>query len=309
MHAWIITAILAYFFFAAAAVVDKFILTKKIDRPAVYTVLVSLLGVLVLAIAPILPGELFVLPPSGLAWSFAYGVAFVFAIFYLYRAMRLGEASRVVPIIISFQPIFILLMAWVLIGETLAPISFLAFLLILFGAVLISYQKSTWQVNRKIFAFSLLAAFFFALNLAGSKFLFDQYGFASPFVWIRIGSVVAAGFFLLSRSIRQGVWQMIKPKPAGHHQKHGLLLVIVAQAFGAVGVVMVNYAVSIGPVSLVGALQGLQHMFVFVLTTLISLMLPRVLSEKISRSILIQKSIAIIILVSGVAILALSSTG
>jgi len=73
---------------------------------------------------------------------------------------------------------------------------------------------------------------------------------------------------------------------------------------GATGAMLQNYAVAIGSVSLVTSLQGLQYVFLLVLTLFGTLLFPRVIKENISWRILSRKVIAIIFIVIGLYFIA-----
>ncbi|MFC1486653.1 hypothetical protein ACFLRN_03045, partial [Thermoproteota archaeon] len=58
-------------------------------------------------------------------------------------------------------------------------------------------------------------------------------------------------------------------------------------------------ATSLSYVSLVSALAGLQHFFVFVYVLLLSLFVPRILKEELSKNVVLLKIIAIALMIVG----------
>ena len=78
-----------------------------------------------------------------------------------------------------------------------------------------------------------------------------------------------------------------------------------AQGFGALGTILQNYAVSLGSVALVTSLQGLQYGLLLVFTTIGSILLPKIIKEDMSKSIVIQKALSIILIGIGLYFLAI----
>jgi hypothetical protein len=71
---------------------------------------------------------------------------------------------------------------------------------------------------------------------------------------------------------------------------------------------MQNFAIALAPlafVAVINALAGVQYAFLFILTLIISTYFPRVIKEKITPAIVLQKLAAIAFILSGLAILAL----
>ncbi|MBX4191713.1 MAG: hypothetical protein KW804_02865, partial [Candidatus Doudnabacteria bacterium] len=90
------------------------------------------------------------------------------------------------------------------------------------------------------------------------------------------------------------------PKEAG---VKNVALYYSSRATGTVGGFLQNYAVSLGSVSVVNALQGVQFVFLLILTSLLSIYFPKVLKEKISAEILTLKVTAIALISCGLYLL------
>ncbi|MEJ2242825.1 MAG: hypothetical protein P8Y18_11910, partial [Candidatus Bathyarchaeota archaeon] len=65
------------------------------------------------------------------------------------------------------------------------------------------------------------------------------------------------------------------------------------------GVLFSLIAMSLGYVSLVSALSGLQHFFVFIYMLVLSIFMPRILKEEINRQVIILKIFAIALMFVG----------
>jgi len=83
-----------------------------------------------------------------------------------------------------------------------------------------------------------------------------------------------------------------------------VLLFLLGQGCGALAVVLQQYAIKLGNVVVVTALGGVQFFFVIALTTVLSRVFPRLLSEGGSRGALLQKVLWSALMFGGVVLLA-----
>jgi uncharacterized membrane protein len=103
---------------------------------------------------------------------------------------------------------------------------------------------------------------------------------------------------LVPRKTRQHIFNT--PKEAG---KGNLYLYYGARISGGLAGLMQNFAISIGSVTIVNAMQGTQYAFLLILTILFSKYYPKVLQERVSGGILAQKIAAIILISAGLILL------
>ena len=102
--------------------------------------------------------------------------------------------------------------------------------------------------------------------------------------------------------------EVFKKKEAVARKKTTVVF-LLNQGAGAGGNILQNWAIALAPlayVAFINALQGVQYAFLLILTIFFSLKLPRLFKEEISREIIFQKIIAILIIGGGLAILALN---
>ena len=78
------------------------------------------------------------------------------------------------------------------------------------------------------------------------------------------------------------------------------ILVFVNQGFGSAGFMLQNYAIFLGSVTLVNALQGFQYAFLLLISTVLAIMSPKLLKETFSWRIVVQKGLAIIVVGVGI---------
>lgn len=289
---WILAVTIGYLLNAISSVVNKTLLNNDIPNPVVYTFYGTLLGLVV-----------FLLAPFGFSWiglklfiiSIVGGALFTYALLTMFMALVRGDVSRVTPLIGGLQPIFVFLLAYIILGERLVAGQLLAFLLILIGGILITVQfGKNKKVLAEMFWLSILSSVLFAASHVVSKYIFNNVDFISGFIWIRIGSFLAVAILLISAANRKAIF-------GGEKQVKSSTSVtfILGQAAGALSFIMINWAISLGSVTLVNALQGLQYVFLFILVVIVAWKRPDWLGEDMRRRVVIQKIVAILLIVVG----------
>ena len=73
--------------------------------------------------------------------------------------------------------------------------------------------------------------------------------------------------------------------------------------FSALGLFLNTQAISLGPVSLVSALEGFQTIAVFVIAALLTIFAPRIIKEEFDRKNLALKLLALALMLGGIAVL------
>jgi len=221
--------------------------------------------------------------------------------FALMTGLKNFEASRIIPAIGAFLPIFTFSFVLMQGESNLAPLDIIIFLLLLLGAFLITWQRKE-TISLKALKISALAAFLFALHFILIKFVYLSQPFISGLIWIRVGAVLAALCFLFFREVREDLFR--GPKIV---KKKNWAIILPNQAVGGVAAVLQNWAIALAPLAYLGiinALEGIKYAFLLVFAVLISLKFPKILKEEISKEVVLQKIIAILLIGFGLIILA-----
>src|SRR3989344_4119604 len=160
---WLIIIILAYLILSIVFLVDKYLLISSFPNPKIFAFNVGVLGILALVFAPFVGFEF---PGAGqIALSLLSGALFIYGLFWFFKALRLFEASRVVPAISGLLPIFTFIFVYIFSGgkEIFTPKEFSSFVLLVLGTILITYQKEK-KIYFESTKISALSAFFLALS-------------------------------------------------------------------------------------------------------------------------------------------------
>lgn len=305
MNFYIIIAIIAYSLFAVNGIIDKFLLSKAVRSPAVYAFFIGITGpfTFVLALLALIPGlniTFEFLSFTDLLIAIVAGASFVWALYFLYKATQQTSVSRILPIEGGLVPVFTLFFAYIILGERLLETQLIAFIFLVVGAVIISLRHDQSGWHAKAFTNAVIAAVLFALSFVLTKYTFDHSNFISGLIWTRLGFFVVAMSFLLSPSVRHGIRNV--PKDTTKANK---FLYLGARVSGSLSGFLQNYAISLGSVTIVNAMQGTQYALVLIGTIILSKYFPQILKEKVTRQILAQKILAIILITTGLVFLTL----
>lgn len=294
---WLAIVLAGHFLNALAFLMDKFLLSsKRIPSPFVYAFFIGALGILALVLIPFgfsVPSQ------TEIARALVAGATFILALVFFFAGLKENEASRVIPLTGALVPAFTFVLAYFTLGERLGQTEILAFVALVAGGVLITLERHG-KGSGKGYAYAVIAALVFAISFVITKQVFIEQNFVSGFVWSRIGGCIMALSFLLIPSARYGIFHQPKQKGTGAT----MALFLVGQVSGALGFTLVNYAISLASVSLVNAMQGVQYAFVLVMIGLLSRKFPKILSEKLSGGVLVQKITAVVLISVGIGLIA-----
>ena len=87
------------------------------------------------------------------------------------------------------------------------------------------------------------------------------------------------------------------------------LIIVGNQVLGGSGAVLQNFAINLAPLAflpLINALEGFKYLFLLILAAIFSFKFPSVLKEKFNKEVAIQKSVAVVLLISGLFLLFLN---
>ncbi len=291
---WVLFSILAVIIWSVVNIVDKYVLTKWIEKPVIPTMILGVVGLAASFIVYLTQG-FSELSFSNILLAFLAGLLYVLMSLLYYKSVQLEEISRITPLF-HFTPIFILILASIFLGEIFTPIKYVGIFLLLIGAILITTKKIKKFSFGKAVWLMLLASLAMAINQIITKYLLGFAGFWTVFSWIRIGAFI----FLIP------VYFIYWPRFAALTKKHGkkvIAIVSLNESINILGVIFITMAASVGYITLVNALSSIQPVFVFIFTIFLSIFYPKIIKEEINKSTLLLKSTAIILMILGVIII------
>lgn len=252
MIIWIAIAALAQLISAGIVLVDKYVLMSHahLGRPAVYAFYISILSGFVLVLVPF--GVVSIPSLTVLALCLLASATFILSVLFLYTALKRGNASDAIPIVGAVSAVVTAYLAYVFLHQDLPRAFIPAFLLLVIGTMLISHFKLTW----KSLWFVVASGVFFGASAILIKLIFLQTNFIDGFFWSRMTNVVGALFLLAVPASRRAIFH-------GYHTtSHGMKwLVFANKTLGGVAAFLTLLAISLGSVTIVNAMAGLQFVF------------------------------------------------
>lgn len=287
---WLILAIVSYFLNAVVSLTDKFLLSKKAKNPLVYA---FYSGILTSFIVILWPLDFAFLSPDLTLIALLAGASFFAAIFFYYSAILAGEVSRVVPVVGGVSPIIIFGLSYVFLEERLPAFWFLGFLLLVLGTVVFTLGK-----GKKTSIYSFAAAASFAVSFFLTKIVFLEASFLNGFVWTRIGAVLPPLVLLFLPFFRK-----VMRQSGFNIKRRSFFLFLSNKGLSAVAFFILNYAIAVGSLTMINAAQGVQYVFLFIMTLVLSVYLPHVVKESLRPRVVFQKIMGTILISLAVVML------
>ena len=312
MHIWIVFIVVAQFINAIVALVDKYIVTKPgLPKPVVYAFYVNILSSAALIVllvgdlvAPFVPNydnfdiprfsELTVPSFGMIVISIISGFVVLEALIFLFKAFRQADASDVVPMVSAITAIFTYAISFFVFDTVFSQNFLVAFVLLVLGTALISHFRCTGRIVK----LAVGAGILFATHSVLIKFIFNNAEFSDGFLWTRVAGVIAALSLLLSRSVRSRIFN--RAESGG--KKAGFWIIGNKTLAGVAGILILT-AINVGDVALINALNGIQFVFLILFTAILGKRTPKEIGEEVSHVELIQKFVAITLIVVGLFVL------
>ncbi len=297
---WILWASAGYLSTAGSSIVDKFIVTDRIEKPAAYTFLVSSFSLLAFIFAPF--G--FQMVSLGIAMRlFFSGIVFSWSLFFLYKAFHGGDVSVVAPIVGIFSSLSALIPTLVkgFAFGTLPGSGIVSFMLLFIGTGCIIFPGlKSRSISSSAIWFSLLSgvlltASFFLLKIPGN----EAVNFVSGFIWSRTGTFFGGILLLLKASFRSDILDMLRSLKGSSREvpatsnTHSLtvkffiptwVVFIFGKTMGGIGAFLIVLSIfdKSASVAIVEALIGIQFFSIFILEALLSRKFPSVFRGELS---------------------------
>jgi drug/metabolite transporter (DMT)-like permease len=237
------------------------------------------------------------------------GAIFAIALWLLYEALRRGEASRILVIIGGVTPVFSIILSLIFFKEHFSFNQWIGIIFLFFGVIVITLLPKHRSYLSRIFhklkiiqepktnglLIALLCAFAYSIYFIGTKYAYLEQPFLSAFIWNRLGAGILVLLFLLNKTNREAIVKNFKKSGP----KKNKFLVIVNQFIGSSGFLLQSYAIFLGSVALVNALQGVQYAFLLIISAILAVMAPKLLKETFSFKIVAQKTLAVLLIATG----------
>lgn len=311
---WIFISITAYLLLAFCFVLDKFLLKKNIPKPSVYAFYMALLS-----------GGVLFLIPFGVRWvnfnfflkAIIFGIIFIWALVYFYKAVKKNEISRVAPLVGTVTQIGTFLLAVLFLDKEINNWNYWGLGLLISGGFLVSFDLPLNYRNlTRGLRNSIESGVLFAIAYSGFDYIYREYElllgeenvFINGFFWTRIGLFLGGISLLLISRYRKEIKATIFGKKEKYKERRNLktlTLFLLNKVFGGTSSILTNHAIFLGGAVFVQAISSVQFVFVLILATLMAVKLPHIFEEKLYFWDWAQKIGAIGLIGGGIFLLSL----
>lgn len=297
LNNWIFFALLAPLLWAIANFIEKYSLGEYTKDAHDFIFFGSLLSWVLFLFLSIIFG----LPELSILWlpPIILGMLFIGAYWFYAKALRITETSQ---LIISFKliPVLTLLFAFLFLGQNLSNLDALAFVIVLVGTVLVSVEKvegasriteGTKWIAGAIF---IWGAMFVGVDWALTKVSFWHYLTLEV-----LGTSIAGTAFMLLPQIRNDLIASVKTATFGKYFWFGLTKVC-----DFLGQILIKKAFVLGSsAGLVTVVMQVQSAYGIIIGVVLTLWLPQVIKEDISKESLSKKIVGTAIMFAGICLL------
>lgn len=281
---WVFLALLAPFVYAVNVFLDKYLVEARLPNYRALPIFGLLVAIPAVVVFWIISGFA-ILGLSDSLLIMTTGILTIWA-FSLYLEALVKEETSLLIILIQLIPVIVLVMAYFILGETITLKQLLGFGLLLFSSIAASLkqEKKRFKFNRALI-FMLLADLLWASTYILIKFVSVETTFSSLVMYESLGVIIGGILLLLFfPSIKNAFLKTIKKI-----KKPVLGLVLFNEGLYLSGKIITYLAITIGPPALISILGSTQIFFGILFGSILTLMLPKIFKEDLSRSGMLRK--------------------
>ena len=294
---WIVISLLAATITALISILDKTLMghmRSSLTLPLLIGFSQTSVGVVIIIVTGVPDSATW----DGVGWSLLSGVLFGLGAQLHIRVLFSQEVSRTIPVT-ETSPIFTSLIAVTILSESLTPVQWAAVIATVTGAALLSLRTNAGYGKvflHNSFYILMLGAFIMACGNVTIKVALDDL----PILFTHGLRMLGLGIVFLIFNMRSTPWKDVRSLVT--RRSPVLLLMVVNETIIAnAGLLMMLWALSLGPVSLVTALISTRAFFVVVYSTVLAIVWKGALGERVTPGTVAVKMGATTLIVSGVA--------
>ncbi|MDO8576752.1 MAG: hypothetical protein Q7R82_00235 [Candidatus Daviesbacteria bacterium] len=296
--------LVAYLFNALSVLTNKFLLNKTIPDPLIYVFyisLVSFLAVLALPFTHIPTTAVFNLASlSTLLWTLGT--------YFMFKALKIGQVSRVIPVIGTAIPIILLIFASG--TNVISVMEAQAVAILTLGMVALTITNWRGKLSKWEIIFEVLAAASFAFSYIILRQAYLQLDFFSVLVWSRIILLPFCIIILIIPTLRRKI--IASTSSMSSRRKPGSiktgLVFLGGQISGVISELLILFSISLANPALVNSLQGTQYVFLLVFALVLGKKYPQIFEEKYTLLTLFPKIIGIALIGLGLYLLSFANS-
>jgi drug/metabolite transporter (DMT)-like permease len=297
---WLLFAFSGPVFWAVSTHIDKYLVDRYFRRSDTTVLMVFTSAIGILFLPPIAIFDSAVLKPGAgaILVMTVSGILYMGAMLFYLRAIQREEAS-IVAALFQASTLFTFLLGWLFLHEKLGWSQGGGCALVVAGALVLS-QGGTFTRKKfklRLVLLMLAATFVLALSSVLFKFFAVENDYWTTTFWNFLGEALFGFAILLAPDYRRQFFHLFRKHPGpviGVNAANELI-----NLGGGLGV---RYAMLLAPVAVVSAIAATTTLFVFGFGILLTLFLPKLGHEDLSRRNMIRKALGAVLISAGVAL-------
>ena len=297
---WALVALASTVCFAGVSILDKYVLDRRLPSVVSFYAWVTASHIVYVSILLGVTGIPWDSPGDKLLIAFLSGLALGLGFVCMFLGLKLEEASRAVAVT-QVYPVYVALLAIAFLGESLNAVQWGALLLIVFGAMQVSFRGGSGHMLPRLsrgLPFLLATGIGEGVGFFTIKYAMDGLSIWTVMAFQQLGLLVAFGLFSRPRAWRE-LAQVLR------NRKFLLFMVSGEGVLPFMAIALSLWAVSLGPVSLVAALLATRPLAVFAGSSILSRKQWRIMEESLSPANLAVKGVSVAMIVVGAGTLGL----
>lgn len=295
---WFFIALTSTLCFSMIGHIDKYLISKYLRSSGIGALMLfsSMFSIFILPVIFFFERNLFTLGPEKILFLIIVGILSFAAIFLYFKALTYTDTSTIIPFF-QLIPIFGFILGFILLKETIPLDSILAGLVIILGVLIISTESGHKKFTFKKSVFFLMfgSSFLYALYEVLFKVIAIEENFLVSFFWQNVGLLISGVFlYFFVSSYRKDFHELII-----NNGYKIFSLNLLNEALNTAAVILIQYSSLLAPIVLVMLVNALQPSIVFIIGILITLLAPKIAQENLTKRVLLQKMIAILIIFCG----------
>lgn len=298
---WFLIALGAPFLWALVNIADQYLIAKYSNREKEHSsgglvLFSSLIGLFIAFFIALFTKGLFAVSTTDISLLFLTGfITIVWIVLYLY-ALEIEEVSNIAPWFLTI-PMFGYIFGYMFLGETLNNNQILGTIIMLLGLIFLSidFSSENKKIKRKPVFYMLIACILVAISGIIFKYVTIEGDFWVSSFWEYIGlGVTGLIIYLFVPKYRDEFMNM------NHRGGPKIFMVNIASELATIsGNLLTNFAILLAPVTMVYLVGSFQPALVLILTIIGTKFFPHIVTENITKKVLIPKIVAITVMIVG----------
>ncbi len=288
---WLAFTIIAVFAYSGVDLLEKRLIITRLKSSLLIAIFLAIFYPLHLAVIPLI--WQINLEPYVITISFVAGVGMSLGYLLFMRSLMLEELSRV-TILGYIHPIFVVLLAYLLLNESLILLDYLAIAMLTASATLISYRGKGIKISKALIPMLGLNVAL-AVESIVAKYLLTFTDYWSYIFWFMLGLISMRILFLTDKRLRDR-FKVIR------FDKSIIVYGFAISMLFLLANLTFYYALSLQLVSIIVAVSATQPMVILLIIYIINRK-GNFVDEELSYKALIYKIVSSVLVILGIYIL------